>query len=79
VQDLRKGAGLELDETIELWLSGPAGVLAALQPHRARIADDTLASRLDTVSPPAGLASASVDLANGTLEIALRPAGGEPT
>ncbi len=37
VQDLRKQAGLELDETIELWLDAPQAVLAPLEPYLGRL------------------------------------------
>jgi isoleucyl-tRNA synthetase len=75
VQELRKQAGLELDELVEVWLGGGAEILAALEPHLARLADDTLASTLHRATPPAGVASAEQALSQGTLRLGLRPTG----
>ena len=73
VQDLRKSVGLELDEQIELWLSGPANVLASLEPFLRRVADDTLAESLQPADPPADVPRATLPLAGGEMLIALRP------
>ena len=43
VQDLRKQAGLDFDEPIELWLDAPAALLAPIDPYLAALADDTIA------------------------------------
>jgi isoleucyl-tRNA synthetase len=77
VQDLRKASGLELDEPIELWLVGAAEVLAPLQPHLGRVADDTLASRLRHDAPPADARTVSQGVTGGEIQIAL-VAGAEP-
>ncbi len=75
VQDLRKQAGLELDEMIELWVGAPQAVLESLQPHMARVAEDTLAARLHHDEPPAGARGAEQQVSGGVARIALAPTG----
>ncbi|CAN5707684.1 isoleucine--tRNA ligase [soil metagenome] len=72
VQDLRKQAGLELDETVDLWLSAPAAVLAPLEPYLAALAEDVLATEVQRGSPPADAESADQAISSGELTIALR-------
>jgi isoleucyl-tRNA synthetase len=68
VQDLRKGAGLELDDTVELWVRDlPAGVFA----HLPSLAADTLAEIVDG-EVPSEAATATVELDGGRVTIALR-------
>ena len=43
VQNLRKKSGLEVSDRIELAISGPEPVLAAVRTHAGRIAAETLA------------------------------------
>ena len=74
VQDLRKDAGLELDDRIELWVEGLAPEVAV---HLSTVADETLAE-IATGSPPADAQRATVALESGAVAIALRRlAGGE--
>ena len=69
IQDLRREAGLELDDRIELWV-GPLS--AAVAAHLPSVAADTLAG-IALGDSPAGAASATVELAGGsTTTIALR-------
>jgi isoleucyl-tRNA synthetase len=75
VQDLRKQAGLELDELIELWLVGPPELLRSLEPFLGRLADDTLAAGLHHDEPPADAQRAQQQLADATVSIALVPSG----
>jgi isoleucyl-tRNA synthetase len=75
VQDLRKQAGLELDELINLWLVAPPELLRSLEPFLGRLADDTLAARLHHDQPPAGAQRADHELAGATVSLALVPAG----
>ncbi|HLB44267.1 MAG TPA: class I tRNA ligase family protein [Candidatus Limnocylindrales bacterium] len=75
VQDLRKQAGLELDETIDLWLSAPPAVLAALEPHLARLADDTLAAEVHRSEPPADALATSQAVSDGEITLAIRRRG----
>ncbi len=72
VQDLRKQAGLELDDTIELWLVAPTEALATLEPYMARIAEDTLAGSISHGQPPSEATAASQTIGAGEVVIALR-------
>jgi isoleucyl-tRNA synthetase len=73
IQDLRKEAGLALDDRIDLWLDGLPAAVAA---HVDAIASDTLAEA--TIGGPPdgrdgnGTASASVELDGATVRVALR-------
>ena len=68
VQDLRREAGLELDDRIELWVGRLPDVVAT---HLAAVAADTLADIADG-DPPAAAASAEVELDGCRVTIALR-------
>ena len=68
IQDLRRTAGLELDDRIELWIDGLPEDVAA---HLASVAADTLAGRV-TVNDgprPAGDAHAGDGTVTGRLEL----------
>jgi isoleucyl-tRNA synthetase len=68
IQELRRDAGLELDDRIDLWVEGlPAAVTA----HLAGVAADTLADQADGPAP-ADAHRATVGLDGGTVTIALR-------
>ncbi|HEY7968786.1 MAG TPA: class I tRNA ligase family protein, partial [Candidatus Limnocylindrales bacterium] len=71
IQDLRKEAGLALDDRIELWVDGLAEDVAA---HLPSVAEETLADAVHRSAAPAGAApsTGSVDLASVTATIALR-------
>jgi isoleucyl-tRNA synthetase len=77
VQDLRRTAGLALDDRIELWLDGVPEAVAALA---STIAADTLTDSLVVNGPspasvgaaPDGLVTADHDLDGATVAIALR-------
>ncbi|HYK95900.1 MAG TPA: class I tRNA ligase family protein [Candidatus Dormibacteraeota bacterium] len=71
VQDLRKGAGLDLDARIELWV---AGLPAEVEPHLASVARETLAVTVTKGAAPegSGATDAAVELTNGTVTIAIR-------
>lgn len=71
VQDLRKEAGLELDDRIDLWVDGIADAVAA---HLASVAAETLADRVHRAAPPAGISAAAVRLDGGEARIGIRPA-----
>jgi isoleucyl-tRNA synthetase len=75
IQDLRKDAGLALDDRIELWVEGLADDVAA---HLPSVADETLADAVHRTAPPDGAAevTAEVSLTAGTATIALRRTGG---
>ncbi|HUR16148.1 MAG TPA: class I tRNA ligase family protein, partial [Candidatus Limnocylindrales bacterium] len=72
VQDLRKQAELELDDQIELWLSGPAQLIATLEPHIGQVARDTIASAVHREAAPSDLSASVVSLSGGDLTIAIR-------
>jgi isoleucyl-tRNA synthetase len=72
IQDLRRDAGLELDDRIELWMGSlPDGV----GPYLAAVAADTLATVADG-DAPADASRATVELDAGSVEIAIRRTGG---
>jgi isoleucyl-tRNA synthetase len=71
VQELRKQAGFELDELVDVWLDGPPDVLARLRPHLPRLADDTLAARIHEAVPPADARSADQPLSSGEVRLAV--------
>jgi isoleucyl-tRNA synthetase len=68
IQELRRDAGLELDDRIELWVEG---LPAAVAEHLPAVAADTLAD-LATGDIPDDAQRASVVLDGGTVTIALR-------
>jgi isoleucyl-tRNA synthetase len=68
VQDLRRDAGLELDDRIELWVEGIAPAVAV---HLPGVTSDTLAELRET-EIPTDAQRGSVDLDAGTVTIALR-------
>ena len=71
IQDLRREAGLALDDRIDLWLDGlPPAVTAHLGPVLA----DTLATWHPAATQPedAGIATATLDLDSGRATIAIR-------
>jgi isoleucyl-tRNA synthetase len=71
VQDLRREAGLELDDRIELWLED---LPPAVEPYLVDLADEVLAGTVDRGRPDdgGGHAVGSVQLTGGTVWIALR-------
>jgi isoleucyl-tRNA synthetase len=72
IQDLRREAGLELDDRIELW-TGP--LPEAVAAHLPAVAADTLASNA-AGDAPSDAVRATVELDGGPVEIALRRAAG---
>jgi isoleucyl-tRNA synthetase len=71
VQDLRKDAALALDDRIELWVGTVDPAVAA---HLPTVADETLADLVGG-NPPDGAAQSTVELAGGSVTIALRRVG----
>jgi len=67
IQDLRKEAGLALDDRIELHVDGLAPVVAA---HLPGVAEATLADLVE--ASPDGALTATVDLESGLAKISLR-------
>jgi isoleucyl-tRNA synthetase len=75
IQDLRKDAALELDDRIELWVSG---LSAAAAGFLANVASETLADAVHETAPPSadGVTASSVELERGTVSVAIRRVGG---
>ena len=73
IQDLRRDAGLDLDERIELWVDGAD---AALSPHLADVAADTLADLVTGRIPADADAQATAEVGAGSVRIALRRKSG---
>ena len=72
IQELRRDAGLELDDRIELWVDALEPGVAA---YLAAVAADTLAD-LAAGEAPADAHRSSVELDGGPASVALRRAGG---
>ncbi|MEX2547335.1 MAG: DUF5915 domain-containing protein, partial [Chloroflexota bacterium] len=72
VQDLRKQAGLELDETIELWLDAAQSVLDPLEPYLAQLSEDTLAESIKREAPPSDVPVTTQEISGGQVTVALR-------
>jgi isoleucyl-tRNA synthetase len=71
VQDLRREAGLELADRIELVVElGPEA--AGIGPHLAAVGTETLADVVTIGPAPAGWSQASVRLSGGEVRVALR-------
>jgi isoleucyl-tRNA synthetase len=73
VQDLRKDAGLELDDRIELWVAGLTPPVAAFLPS---VAAEVLAGAFAEADGPADAHRSTVQLEGGPATIALRRVGG---
>ena len=72
IQDLRKEAGLELDDRIDLWVGDLSDAVAA---HLPSVAHDTLADIAASApddGPMSAVRRATVELEGGPVEIALR-------
>jgi isoleucyl-tRNA synthetase len=76
IQDLRKDAGLALDDRIEVWVDG---LPAAVGAHLAQVAVETLADTIVTDGPGAddpAIVRSSVELSAGPIHVAIRRATG---
>ena len=69
VQDLRKDAGLELTDRIELWIDG---LPPAVADHLDGVLADTLADAVHHGPVPSGVTSATVTIEHGTVALGLR-------
>jgi isoleucyl-tRNA synthetase len=69
VQELRKEAGLALDDRIELWVAAEPAALVALEPYLADVADDVLADDLQSVAPPPEARTTELDLSVGRVRV----------
>jgi len=75
VQDLRKQAGLELDEQIDLWLQAGSGVSSAIEPHLQGLIYDTIAVAVHREAPPADVPTARQPVSGGEVVLGLRGRG----
>ena len=57
VQDLRKSAGLDVADRIELYLAATAGLKSAVEAHQDYITGETLTVALKFEAPPTGAPS----------------------
>jgi isoleucyl-tRNA synthetase len=76
VQDLRREAGLELDDTIELWVGVAIEMADRLAPFLGTVREETLANGLHLTPPPDDAVCGNVDLGGALVRIGLRRAGG---
>jgi isoleucyl-tRNA synthetase len=72
VQDLRKQVGLDLDETVDLWLLAPPATLAPIEPYLARLIEDTLAGEVQRIPPPSDATSVAQAVSGGEVTIGIR-------
>ena len=76
VQNARKGAGLEVEDRIELTLGGDDELLDAVRAHEDYVAGETLAANLAfDGAQPAGTHTETASIDGSRLGIALRRAG----
>jgi isoleucyl-tRNA synthetase len=77
LQGLRKEAGYEISDRIAVAIGGDAAILGSLEPHRAWLADELLATALE-IGPQARLDGAdreeAMALDGGRLELSVRRA-----
>ncbi len=77
-QRLRRDAGLEVSDRIELWISGDEDAVTAARLHADYITGETLATTLEVAAPPESDAihTRDVELDDVAASIALRRSGG---
>jgi isoleucyl-tRNA synthetase len=71
IQDLRRTAGLELDDRIRLWLGMDGGLVDRLAAPLREAASETLASEVTFSAPPVGAPSSVVEVSAGRVTIGL--------
>ncbi len=69
IQELRKNSGLEISDRIKTWISASDGVAEAVEVHRKTIMEETLCVELCLSDPPQDVATATVNLDKGRLEL----------
>ncbi|HUG48305.1 MAG TPA: class I tRNA ligase family protein [Candidatus Limnocylindria bacterium] len=72
VQDLRKQAGLEPDDSIDLWLAADDGLLERLGPWLERLAQETQATELRREPAPPDALAVEQEVSGGRVRLALR-------
>ncbi len=78
IQDLRRDAGLELADRIEVVVAPAAGDGPRLAPFLAAVAAETLADTLELGDPPEGWSTGEAPLGGGIAIVALRARTGQP-
>ncbi|MGD0483698.1 MAG: isoleucine--tRNA ligase [Gemmatimonadales bacterium] len=77
VQRLRREAGYQVSDRIDLWVAGDGAVLAAAERHSGYIGGETLARRVRTGAPDGAVdAGQDVELDGLKAHLAVRRAGG---
>jgi isoleucyl-tRNA synthetase len=71
IQDLRKEAGLALDDRIDLWLEAQDAAREALAPHLDALRSDVLADALHDGMALDGARAVDVDLTVGRVRVAV--------
>ena len=71
IQELRRTAGLELDDRIRLWLGMDDGLLGRLEAPLREAAAETLASEVTFSAPPVGATSSVVEVSAGRVTVGL--------
>ena len=72
IQDLRREAGLELDDRIELWVQG---LQERAQPYLGGVLADTLATLMPG-TPPADVQRGAIEVDDGRVDFSLRRRAG---
>jgi isoleucyl-tRNA synthetase len=72
VQDLRKQAGLELDDLVELWLAAGSDVLAPVEPFLVRLAEEVHAHDVRRSAVPPDALAITQAISTGEVTIAIR-------
>jgi isoleucyl-tRNA synthetase len=78
LQDLRRRAGLEVEDRIHLWVHAPSPLGPVLERWGAYVAAETLAVRLEQAPPPPDAVSASLTLDGLPVVVGLRKAPAGP-
>jgi isoleucyl-tRNA synthetase len=73
VQDLRKTAGLAVEDRIELWLDAEGAATLAVEAHKDFIANETLATTVHLATPE-GVDGDEIALDQGSVRFGLRKA-----
>jgi isoleucyl-tRNA synthetase len=71
IQDLRKDAGLALDDRIEVWLDADSVSLDRLEPHMVTLADEVQADRILRDAVPGGQGPVEAGLRSGRLDLSV--------
>ncbi|HEV3473320.1 MAG TPA: DUF5915 domain-containing protein [Actinomycetota bacterium] len=75
VQELRKTAGLAVEDRIELWLETGGEAARAIDTHQAFIADEVLATQVTFAAAPEGAATDEVAVDEAVVRVGLKRAG----